>query len=247
MNVALIYIDKLPLDGDNKFILDFSTEDSAQKVNFDKKTDYYVLSLNYNLILKDEIKKDKNKAVHKLSVISRELNKNGPAYQIDFGYLQSGMHAIFGFDEKGKIFNFKFYPDEMKNNLYKHKYYDTTEEKIKACEIFSPFSLFKCNGFTSENKTDFVQMRLFDNYTKTEYIFVHDSEDGSKFANAMFRDRNSIFVKDRNTIKWYGTNADVFLEASNYAIIQKGNFSATEFFWDYYAVKKKRKWLRSRK
>ena len=139
------------------------------------------------------------------------------------------------------------YSKEINDNLYKYKYFDTTKEKIKDCEIFSPFSLFKCNGFTSENKTDFVQMRLFDNYTKTEYIFVHDSEDGSKFANAMFRDRNSIFVKDRNTNKWYGTNADVFLEASNYAIIQKGNSSATEFFWDHYAVKKKRKWLRSRK
>ena len=37
MNVALIYIDKLPLDGDNKFILDFSTEDSTQKLILIKK------------------------------------------------------------------------------------------------------------------------------------------------------------------------------------------------------------------
>ena len=61
MNVALIYIDELPLDNDNKFILDFSTDDSTQKINFDKKTDYYISSLNCNLILKDEIKKDKKK------------------------------------------------------------------------------------------------------------------------------------------------------------------------------------------
>ena len=40
MNVALIYIDELPLDNDNKFILDFSTDDSTQEINFDKKTDY---------------------------------------------------------------------------------------------------------------------------------------------------------------------------------------------------------------
>ena len=82
-------------------------------------------------------------------------------------------------------------------------------------------------------------MRLFDNYTKIEYIFVRDSEDGSKVANAMFRDRNSIFVKDKRTNKWYGTNADVFLEATNYAITKKENFSATELFWDYYVVRKK--------
>ena len=51
------------------------------KINFDKKTDYYISSLNCNLILKDEIKKDKKKkAVEELSVISRELNEKGPAY-----------------------------------------------------------------------------------------------------------------------------------------------------------------------
>ena len=110
----------------------------------------------------------------------------------------------------------------MKNNLYKYKYYDTIEKKIKDCEIFSPFSLFKCNGFT-----------------KIEYIFVHDSGDGSKVANVMFRDRNSIFVKDKRTNKWYGTNADVFLEATNYATTEKENFSATEFIGDYYVVRKK--------
>ena len=46
----------------------------------------------------------------------------------------------------------------------------------------------------------------------------------------MFRDRNSIFVKEKWTNKWYGTNADVFPEATNYAITKKENFSATEFF-----------------
>ena len=59
MNVTLIYIAELPLDSDNKFILDFSTDDSTQKINFDKKTDYYIPTLNCNLILKDEIKKYK--------------------------------------------------------------------------------------------------------------------------------------------------------------------------------------------
>ena len=37
MNVAFIYVDELPLDGDNKFILDFPTDNSTQKNNFYKK------------------------------------------------------------------------------------------------------------------------------------------------------------------------------------------------------------------
>ena len=68
--------------------------------------------MNCNLILKDEIKKDKKKAVDELSVISRELNEKVPHYQVDFGYLQSFMNPIFDFDVKGQIFNIKLYPNE---------------------------------------------------------------------------------------------------------------------------------------
>ena len=143
------------------------------------------------------------------------------------------MSSIFNFDVTGHIFNFVLYSNEKNNNLYKYKYYDTTKEKIKDCEIYSPFSLFKCNGLTFQNKKkntkEFVETRLFDNYKKVEYIFFHDINDGSKIANAIFRDRNSIFVKDRKTNKWYGTNADVFLEAKNYTITRKSDFNAADF------------------
>ena len=62
------------------------------------------------------------------------------------------MSSIFNFDVTGHIFNFVLYSNEKNNNLYKYKYYDTTKEKIKDCEIYSPFSLFKCNGLTFQNK-----------------------------------------------------------------------------------------------
>ena len=42
MNVALIYIDELPLANNNKFKLDFSIDDSTQKSNFNKKTLIYL-------------------------------------------------------------------------------------------------------------------------------------------------------------------------------------------------------------
>ena len=62
-------------------------------------------------------------------MISRELNEKGPDYQVGFGYLRSFMNPIFDFDVKGQIFNFKLYPNELKNNLYKYKYYDAIEKK----------------------------------------------------------------------------------------------------------------------
>ena len=47
------------------------------------------------------------------------------------------MNPIFDFDVKGQSFNFKLYPNELKNNLYKYKYYNTIEKKkLKIVKYF---------------------------------------------------------------------------------------------------------------
>ena len=57
MNVAFIYFHEIPLQDDNKFMLDFSNEEIVQKVKWNKKIDYYIASLDSNLVLKEEMKK----------------------------------------------------------------------------------------------------------------------------------------------------------------------------------------------
>ena len=89
MNVALIYFDEVPLQDDNKFTLDFSNEEIVQKVNFNKIIDYYIASLDCNLLLKEDIKKERKKLIEKLSEISRELIEKGVAYQVDVGHVTS--------------------------------------------------------------------------------------------------------------------------------------------------------------
>ena len=42
-----------------------------------------------------------------------------------------------------------------------------------------------------------------------------------KNANAMFRDRNSIFVKDRRTNKWYGMMQMFFLKRQTMQLLEK--------------------------
>ena len=61
MNPAFIYFREIPLQDNNKFTLDFSEEEFVQKINFNKKKDYYIASLNCNLILKKYIKKIRKK------------------------------------------------------------------------------------------------------------------------------------------------------------------------------------------
>ena len=59
MKLDFICFKEIPLDDNNKFVLDFSDEEFVQQVYFDKNLNYYIASLDCNLILKEEIKKDK--------------------------------------------------------------------------------------------------------------------------------------------------------------------------------------------
>ena len=61
MNPDFIYFKEIALDDNNKFVLDFSDEEFIQKINFNKNFNYYIASLDCNLILKEYIKKDKKK------------------------------------------------------------------------------------------------------------------------------------------------------------------------------------------
>ena len=61
MNPVFNYFREIPLKDDNKFTLDFSDEEFVQKINFNKKKDYYIASLNYNLILKEILRKIRKK------------------------------------------------------------------------------------------------------------------------------------------------------------------------------------------
>ena len=71
MKLVFVYFREVPFNDNNKFELDFSDEEFVQRVYFRKKTDYYIVSLDCNLILKEEIKKDRKKLIEKLSEISR--------------------------------------------------------------------------------------------------------------------------------------------------------------------------------
>ena len=72
MKPSFIYFKEIPFNDNNKFVLDFSDEEFVQKVYFDKNISYYIASLDCNLILREEIKKDKKK-IEELSQKSRLL------------------------------------------------------------------------------------------------------------------------------------------------------------------------------
>ena len=60
MKPVFIYFKEIVLDDNNKFTLDFSTTEFIYKIDFLTKNDYYVSSLNCNLIVKKYIYKKRN-------------------------------------------------------------------------------------------------------------------------------------------------------------------------------------------
>ena len=132
------------------------------------------------------------------------LLEKGAIYQNDIGWLTSKIASYFNFSEFGLIYNFITYPNVIEENSYKYKFYDTVDKKIKDRQIYSPFSHFKRNGFEFErligpNKDDTVSVSLFDSYKKIKITFTHKMNNINHYANIIFRDKSSLFIKDFRT------------------------------------------------
>ena len=82
MEPVFIYFKEIPIEENNKFNLDFSQTDEIYKVPFSPKKDYYLMSINSNLDLQEDIKNDGVlDKIKKLSENSRLLLEKGPVYQ----------------------------------------------------------------------------------------------------------------------------------------------------------------------
>ena len=110
MRPDFIYFKEIILNDNNKFTLDFSDEEFVQEIHFLTNRDYYVTSLNCNLILKEYIN-DEKRLVEELSKKRRLLIEKGPAYQNDIGYLISEISS-----KECCTFNLSFYTSP-KNSL----------------------------------------------------------------------------------------------------------------------------------
>ena len=137
MKPVSIYFREVPFNDNNKFVLDFLDEEFAQRVYFSKKTDYYMASLDCNLILKEEIEKDRIKLIEKLSEISRELIEKGTVCQVDIGYLTSSVSYIHDApDIEHLTYNWVIQPSLFDDNCYKYKFFETVEKKLRIVKYF---------------------------------------------------------------------------------------------------------------
>ena len=82
MKPIFIYFKEVELSDKNKFTIDFSNTEIVYEIDFLTKNDYYITSLNCDLIVKEQID-NKDKLIKELLEKSRSLLKKGSAYQND--------------------------------------------------------------------------------------------------------------------------------------------------------------------
>ena len=145
MKPSFIYFKEIPFNDNNKFVLDFSDEEFVQNVYFDKNINHYIASLACNLILKEEIKKDKKK-IEELSQKSRLLLEKGTAYQNDIGWMPSAVTNYYNFSGFGVTYNLILYPKIIDEYSYKYKFYNTIKKKIKIVKFIRRFLIIKEMG-----------------------------------------------------------------------------------------------------
>ena len=140
MNPDFIYFKEIALDHNNKFVLDFSDEEFMQQINFNKNFNYYIASLDCNLILKEHIKKDNKKEIEELSQKSRLLLEKGAVYQNHIGFLTTNSNSLFNIPFSGLTNHFILFLQTLYDNSFSYKFFNTIEKKIRDCRIYSPFS-----------------------------------------------------------------------------------------------------------
>ena len=82
MRSVFIYFREVKLNDKNKVTINFSNMEIVYEIDFLTKNDYYITSLNCDLIVKEQID-NKDKLIKELLEKSRSLLKKGSAYQND--------------------------------------------------------------------------------------------------------------------------------------------------------------------
>ena len=99
------------LDTNNKFTLDFSNTELVYQINFFPKNDYYITTINCNLIIANDYG-DVTQDIKDLSKKSQLLLEKGPPYQFKlvFVYL---LHYYPSLNGKTEVLDFLSYKENI--------------------------------------------------------------------------------------------------------------------------------------
>ena len=87
MKSIFFYFKETPIGVDNRFTLDFSNTELIYKINFSTDNDYYITTMNCNLVIAGNYG-GLLENIKKLSTKSRLLLEKGAAYQFDLSLVE---------------------------------------------------------------------------------------------------------------------------------------------------------------
>ena len=251
MNPVLIYQNEAMLDYNNKFTIDFVDNNNVNYINFLRKNQYYIASLNCNITKanKRKVTSEGSKSlVDELSGTSRDLLTKGPASKNDIDYMVSSLTQNFNLpDLAPQKYKLVLDPVVINTNSFNYQFYDVKDKRVKFAKIYSPFSHLK-NGFVFKgekdpNKDNKVLIQLVNN-SKIRCVFSQSKNDQWAIEKIFYRDLNTKLVRTRRrdgTYKWNSTHPILFLLAEEKALRVEKFHTATlmkELYWDQHYVTK---------
>ena len=101
--------------------------------------------MNCNLVIANDYG-DLLDEIKELSTKSQLLLEKGPAHQFDLSLIELAL-SFPGMEKKVDEMYFLSYPENMDLYSWKYEFYDSNDNQIKNCKIFSPYTQSKNEGF----------------------------------------------------------------------------------------------------
>ena len=251
MNPVLIYQNEATLDYNNKFTIDFVDNNNVNYINFLRKNQYYIASLNCNITKANKRKvtfEGSKSLVNELSETSRDLLTKGPASKNDIDYMVSSLTQNFNLpDLAPQKYKLVLDPVVINANSFNYQFYDVKDKRLKFAKIYSPFSHLKnglvFKGEKDPNKDNKVLIQLINN-SKIRCSFSQSKNDQWEVEKNFYRDINTKFVRTRRRdgiYKWDSTHPILFLLAEEKALrVEKFHIPTfmKELYWDQHYVTK---------
>ena len=101
--------------------------------------------MNCNLVIANDYG-DLLDDINELSTKSQLLLEKGPAHHFDLSLIELAL-SFPGMENKVDEMYFLSYPENTDLYRWKYEFYDSNDNQIKDCKIFSPYTQSKSEGF----------------------------------------------------------------------------------------------------
>ena len=213
MNPVLIYQNEAKFDFNNKFTIEFIDNNVDLFVNFSTERQYYIGSLNCNIVKDNKTKttfESSEENVKKLSEISRDLLSKGAAVKNDIVYVKAELLERYNLPLIAPQ-NYKLVQDSktINDNCYSYQFYDVEDKRVKFAKIYSPFTHFKkgliFKGEKNPNKENQITIQLINN-SEIKFSFYQKINNRYIVEKNLYRDYNVKIYKSPFDSQFYISN-----------------------------------------